>query len=39
MLLGAVLTRILLSKTTGRQRPVERTVDLVVIRMLRPAVG
>ena len=38
MLLGAVLTRILLSKTTGRQRPVERTVDLI-IRMLRPAVG
>jgi AcrR family transcriptional regulator len=36
MLLGAVLTRTLLSKSTGRQRPVERTVDLI-IRMLRPS--
>ena len=36
MLLGALLARTLLATTTGRRRPVERTVDLV-IRLLRPS--
>ncbi|MFI1031431.1 TetR/AcrR family transcriptional regulator [Streptomyces sp. NPDC020951] len=35
MLLGAVLTRTLLFAVTTRQRPLERTVDMV-LRMLRP---
>lgn len=38
MLLGAVLTRTLLSTVTARNRPVERTVEMVV-RMLRPLDG
>jgi hypothetical protein len=37
MLLGAVLARILLSAVTERQRPVERTVEMI-IRLLRPPV-
>ena len=35
MLLGAVLTRTLLSTVTARNRPIERTVDMI-LRMLRP---
>lgn len=35
MLLGAVLTRILLAAVTERQRPVERTVEMI-LRLLRP---
>jgi AcrR family transcriptional regulator len=38
MLLGAVLTRTLLSAVTARNRPVERTVDMI-LRMLRPLDG
>ncbi|MFF6989279.1 TetR/AcrR family transcriptional regulator C-terminal ligand-binding domain-containing protein [Streptomyces sp. NPDC010273] len=38
MLLGAVLTRTLLSTVTARNRPVERTVDMI-LRMLRPLDG
>ncbi|MFD4876126.1 hypothetical protein ACFWOB_22585 [Streptomyces sp. NPDC058420] len=37
-LLGAVLTRTLLSTVTARNRPVERTVDMI-LRMLRPLDG
>jgi AcrR family transcriptional regulator len=37
MLLGAVLARVLLSAVTERQRPVERTVEMIV-RVLRPPV-
>jgi AcrR family transcriptional regulator len=35
MLLGAVLTRILLSAVTERHRPIERTVEMI-LRLLRP---
>ena len=35
MLLGAVLTRILLSAVMARRRPVERTVEMI-LRLLRP---
>ena len=35
MLLGAILTRILLSVFTERQRPVEHTVEMI-LRLLRP---
>jgi AcrR family transcriptional regulator len=35
MLLGAILTRILLSAATARRRPIERTVEMI-IRLLRP---
>jgi AcrR family transcriptional regulator len=35
MLLGAVLTRTLLSTVTARNRPAERTVEMI-IRLLRP---
>lgn len=35
MLLGAVLTRILVSTVTERKRPVERTVEMI-LRLLRP---
>ncbi|MFI6465941.1 TetR/AcrR family transcriptional regulator [Streptomyces sp. NPDC050538] len=38
MLLGAVLTRTLLSTVTARNRPIERTVDMI-LRMLRPLDG
>ncbi|MGW0830462.1 TetR/AcrR family transcriptional regulator [Streptomyces prunicolor] len=38
MLLGAVLTRTLLSTVTARNRPVERTVEMI-LRMLRPLDG
>ncbi|MFJ3415664.1 hypothetical protein ACIPN8_04915 [Streptomyces sp. NPDC086082] len=38
MLLGAVLTRTLLATVTARNRPVERTVDMI-LRMLRPLDG
>jgi AcrR family transcriptional regulator len=35
MLLGAILTRTLLFAATGRHRPIERTVDMI-LRLLRP---
>ncbi|WP_019926131.1 TetR/AcrR family transcriptional regulator [Nocardia sp. BMG111209] len=35
MLLGAIWTRVVLFTVTTRQRPIERTVDMV-LRMLRP---
>lgn len=35
MLLGAILTRTLLLSTTARNRPVERTVEMI-LRLLRP---
>jgi hypothetical protein len=35
MLLGAVLTRILLSAVTARRPPIERTVEMI-LRLLRP---
>jgi len=38
LLLGAVVVRTMLASTTGRRRPIERTVDLLV-RMLAPAAG
>jgi AcrR family transcriptional regulator len=38
MLLGAVLTRTLLSTVTARNRPIERTVEMI-LRMLRPLDG
>lgn len=38
MLLGAVLTRTLLSTVTARKRPVERTVEMILW-MLRPLDG
>jgi AcrR family transcriptional regulator len=38
MLLGAVLTRILLSAATDRHPPMERTVDMI-LRLLRPPGG
>jgi hypothetical protein len=38
MLLGAVLARTLLFHVTTRQRPLERTVEMV-LRLLRPLDG
>jgi AcrR family transcriptional regulator len=38
MLLGAVLTRVLLTTVTARHRPIERTVEMI-IRLLRPLNG
>ena len=35
MLLGAILTRILLSAVTARHRPIEHTVEMI-LRLLRP---
>ena len=35
VLLGAILTRTLVSSATGRHRPIERTVD-IMLRLLRP---